>query len=105
MSFLADTYILMFGNEIKDTSLVSLPTFDEFLYAFWNRQKKYGEEPFLDEMIYNVLDIKKNTIADYQTIRPIWYEYNGGEDVLYDKMIKEIEGKTFLISFVFTVSE
>lgn len=69
----------------------------EFLYAFWNRQKKYGEEPFLDEMIYNVLDIKKNTIADYQTIRPIWYEYNGGEDVLYDKMIKEIEGKTFLI--------
>jgi len=23
----------------------------EFLYAFWNRQKKNGEEPFLDEML------------------------------------------------------
>ncbi len=67
----------------------------EFLYAFWNRQKKNGEEPFLDEMLYHVLGITKNSIEDYQQVRPIWYRYNGGREVLYDKLVKEISDKTF----------
>ena len=67
----------------------------EFLYAFWDRQKKNGEEPFLDEMLYHVLGITKNTREDYQQVRPIWYRYNGGREVLYDKLVKEISDKTF----------
>jgi hypothetical protein len=67
----------------------------EFLYAFWNKQKKNGEEPFLDEMLYHVLGITKNSIEDYQQVRPIWYRYNGGREVLYDKLVKEISDKTF----------
>ncbi len=67
----------------------------EFLYAFWNKQKKNGEEPFLDEMLYHVLDITKNSIEDYQQVRPIWYRYNGGREILYDKLVKAISDKTF----------
>ena len=67
----------------------------EFLYAFWDRQKKNGEEPFLDEMLYHVIGITKNSIEDYQQVRPIWYRYNGGREVLYDKLVKEISDKTF----------
>ena len=67
----------------------------EFLYSFWDKQKRSGEEPVLDDMLYNVLGVRKNTSEDYQQIRPIWYEYNGGVDVLYDKMIGDIYGKTF----------
>ena len=66
----------------------------DFLYAFWNKQKKNGEEPFLDEMLYHVLGITKNSIEDYQQVRPIWYRYNGGREVLYDKLVKEISDKT-----------
>ena len=69
----------------------------EFLYAFWNRQKKNGEEPFLDEMLYHVLDITKNSIEDYLQVRPIWYRYNGGRDVLYNKLVNELKDKTFTI--------
>ncbi len=67
----------------------------EFLYAFWNKQKKNGEEPFLDEMLYHVLDITKNSMEDYLQVRPIWYRYNGGRDVLYDKLVNEVKDKTF----------
>jgi hypothetical protein len=67
----------------------------EFLYSFWDRQKKNGEEPFLDEMLYHVLGITKNSIEDYQQVRPIWYRYNGGREILYDKLVKEISDKTF----------
>ena len=67
----------------------------EFLYSFWYRQKKIGEEPFLDEMLYHVLGITKNSIEDYHQIRPIWYRYNGGREVLYNKLVKEISNKTF----------
>jgi len=70
----------------------------EFLYSFWDKQKRSGEEPVLDDMLYNVLGVRKNTSEDYQQIRPIWYEYNGGMDVLYDKMIGDIYGKTFRCS-------
>jgi hypothetical protein len=69
----------------------------EFLYSFWDKQKRSGEEPVLDDMLYNVLGVRKNSSEDYQQIRPIWYEYNGGVDVLYDKMIGDIYGKTFEI--------
>ena len=70
----------------------------EFLFAFWDNQKKHGEEPSLDDMLYNVLDFGKHTHGDYETIRPIWYEYNGGFDVLIEKIENEILGKTFILN-------
>ncbi len=69
----------------------------EFLYSFWDRQKKNGEEPFLDGMLYHVLGITKNSIEDYQQVRPLWYRYNGGRDVLYNKLVNELKDKTFTI--------
>jgi hypothetical protein len=64
-------------------------------YSVWNRQKKMGEEPNLDDVIYDITDIKKNTREDYDTIRPIWYEYNGGYDVLFEKLKDEIDTKEY----------
>lgn len=46
-------------------------------YTIWDKQRKMGEEPNLDDVIYDITGIKKNTREDYDTIRPIWYEYNG----------------------------
>ena len=64
-------------------------------YSVWNRQKKMGEEPNLDDVIYDITDIKKNTREDYDTIRPIWYEYNGGFDTLFEKLKDEINTKEY----------
>ena len=58
-------------------------------YSVWNRQKKMGEEPNLDDVIYDITDIKKNTREDLETIRPIWYEYNGG----YEKILQDVRDK------------
>ena len=67
----------------------------EFLYSFWDNQKKQGEEPSLDDIIYQVSDITKNSREDHQSIRPIWYEYNGGYDVLLKKINEEFLDKEF----------
>ena len=64
-------------------------------YSVWNRQKKMGEDPNLDDVIYDITDIKKNTREDLETIRPIWYEYNGGYDVLFEKLKDEIDTKEY----------
>ena len=67
----------------------------EFLYAFWDNQKKHGEKPILDDMLYKVLGFNKNTREDYNTIRPLWYRYNGGYKKLKEKLVKQIDGKNF----------
>jgi len=67
----------------------------EFLYSFWDRQKKLGEEPSLHEIIYDIFDFNKETREDYNTIRPIWYEYNGGFNNLFKKLKDDILNKTF----------
>ena len=67
----------------------------KFCYQIWNKQKKMGEEPHLDDVIYDITDIKKNTREDLDTIRPIWYEYNGGYDVLFEKLKDEIDTKEY----------
>ena len=64
-------------------------------YAVWNQQKKEGEEPNLDDIIYSISGINKNTREDYDTIRPIWYEYNGGSEVLFKKLEDEIDAKEY----------
>ena len=70
----------------------------KFCYKIWDKQKKMGEEPHLDDVIYDLMDVGKNTYGDYEVIRPIWYEYNGGFDNLMGKVEKEILGKTFILN-------
>lgn len=64
-------------------------------YTVWNKQKKMGEEPHLDDVIYDISEIRKNTNEDFRLIRPIWYEYNGGFNNLVEKLKNEIEDKTY----------
>jgi len=64
-------------------------------YTIWDKQRKMGEEPNLDDVIYDITGIKKNTREDYDTIRPIWYEYNGGFDTLFEKLKDEIDTKEY----------
>jgi hypothetical protein len=64
-------------------------------YTVWNQQKKRGEEPHLDEVIYDISGIRKNTNEDFQLIRPIWYEYNGGFKNLVEKLKNEIDGEIY----------
>ena len=67
----------------------------KFCYKIWDKQKKMGEEPHLDDVIYDISGIKKNTTEDFTTIRPIWYRYNGGFNNLYKKLKEEVLGNTF----------
>jgi hypothetical protein len=64
-------------------------------YVVWNNQKKRGKEPHIDDVIYDVSGIQKDSNEDYKIIRPIWYEYNGGFNSLSDRIVDEIEGKIF----------
>jgi len=40
-------------------------------YTVWNKQKKMGEEPHLDDVIYDISGIRKESRDDYDKIRPI----------------------------------
>jgi len=64
-------------------------------YTVWNQQKKRGEEPHIDDIIYDITDIRKNSNEDFQIIRPIWYRYNGGFNNLFKKLKNEIDEKIF----------
>jgi hypothetical protein len=66
-------------------------------YTVWNKQKKMGEEPYIDDVIYDISGIKRNSDEDFKVIRPIWYRYNGGFENLFKKMKKDILGETFEI--------
>ena len=65
------------------------------LFSIWNRMKKNGKRPGLIDVIYDLAGAGRQTYSDYEEIRPIWYEYNGGFDVLVEKVENEILGKTF----------
>jgi hypothetical protein len=67
----------------------------KFCYKIWNKQKEKGEVPHIDDIVYEVSGIGKDTHEDFETIRPIWYEYNGGFKKVYDKLKEEILGETF----------
>jgi len=67
----------------------------KFCYKIWDKQKKMGEEPHLDDIIYDISGIQKNTNEDFKIIRPIWYRYNGGFNDLFEKLKEEVLGNTF----------
>jgi len=66
-------------------------------YTVWNKQKKMGEEPYIDDVIYDISGIKRNSDEDFKVIRPIWHRYNGGFENIFKKMKKNILGETFEI--------
>lgn len=68
-----------------------------FLHSFWDKQKRKGEE-CLHDIIYTIIDTHKESRKDYDIIRPIWYEYNGGYDIMLEKLKDRIEGKNFKIN-------
>lgn len=70
----------------------------KFCYQIWDKQKKMGEDPHIDDVIYDFTGIKKYSLQDNIIIRPIWYEYNGGFKNLYGKLVKEVFGNTFRIT-------
>ena len=67
----------------------------EFLYSFWDNQKRQGEDSSLDDIIFQVTNIIKDSSDDHRTIRPIWYEYNGGYKKLLEKINEEFLNKEF----------
>lgn len=69
----------------------------KFCYQIWDKQKKMGEEPYIDDVIYDFTGIKKYSLKDNTIIRPIWYEYNGGLNNLYKKLEEEVLDNTFRI--------
>jgi hypothetical protein len=86
-----DQYKLLMETDMTEDNLY------RFLHSLWDKQKKMGEEPHLDDVIYDVTEIRKDSISDYNIIRPIWYEYNGGYDVLLSKIYEEFLDKEFYL--------
>ena len=73
-------------------------TIKDLLYFYWDTQKNEGETPTLDDFVYSIVGIRKNNSSqDYKIVRPLWYEYNGGYDVLVEKMKNELLDKQFTI--------
>ena len=67
----------------------------KILFKIWDNQKRKGIEPKLDEISYDISSITPNTRKDYEILRPIWYEYNGGIENLFEKIKDELLGETF----------
>ena len=79
-------------------SNIDMERFKKVAFSIWDKMKSKGQRPELVDIIYDILDAHKNTYLDYEKIRPIWYEYNGGFDVLFNKVENEILGKTFILN-------
>ena len=76
-------------------SMLSKDNLKKLCYFIWDKQKKRGEEPHIDDVIYDVSGIRRDTNEDYTIIRPIWYKYNGGFENLANRLVDEIEGEIF----------
>jgi hypothetical protein len=80
-------------NRLMETKTINESTndiekFKKVAFSIWDNMKKNGERPALIDIIYDLMDLKRNTNGDFKMIRPIWYEYNGGFDVLAKFMKK-----------------
>lgn len=90
-------YDILKGDQLK-----------KFLFNYWDKQKKQGIEPYIEDFIYDVTGIIKHSQDDKNIIRKIWYDYNGGlpnvlqkikDEILHDEI--EIFGEFNLHIFVF----
>jgi len=39
-------------------------------YTVWNQQKKRGEEPHIDDIIYDITDIRKTQMKTFKSLDP-----------------------------------
>ena len=94
-------------TEEQHNRLMEMKTINESLndaqlkkvaFSIWNGMKKKGERPALIDILYELTDLRRNTHGDFKILRPIWYEYNGGFDVLAKKVYEEIINKTYRIT-------
>ena len=94
-------------TEEQHNRLMEMKTINESLndaqlkkvaFSIWNGMKKKGERPGLIDILYELTDLRRDTNGDFKILRPIWYEYNGGFDVLAKKVYEEIINKTFRIT-------
>ena len=94
-------------TEEQHNRLMEMKTINESLnddqlkkvaFSIWNGMKKKGERPALIDILYELTELRRNTHGDFKILRPIWYEYNGGFDVLAKKIYDEIINKTFRIT-------
>ena len=60
------------------------------LYRAWNKLKEKGIEPKLDDLTYGLTNFEKYSEYDMNIIRPIWFEYNGGYNKVYEKFLNDI---------------
>jgi hypothetical protein len=68
-----------------------------FLFKYWDSLKKKGKKLELDEIVYDIVGVKKHSSEDHKIVRPIWYEYNGGYEGLLTKLKEETKDKPFKI--------
>lgn len=94
-------------TEEQHNRLMEMKTINESLnddqlkkvaFSIWNGMKKKGERPGLIDILYELTDLRRDTHGDFKILRPIWYEYNGGFDVLAKKVYEEIINKTYRIT-------
>ena len=83
------------GTQPINESEIDRDQLKKVAFSIWDNMKKNGERPVLLDIIYDLMDANRHTYLDYEKIRPIWYEYNGGMSVLMEKIKEEILGKTF----------
>jgi hypothetical protein len=83
------------GTQPINESEIDRDQLKKVAFSIWDNMKKNGERPALLDIIYDLMDANRHTYLDYEKIRPIWYEYNGGMSVLMEKIKEEILGKTF----------
>ena len=83
-------------QNIKETiiSLIVIP----YMSQQWNKLKEKGIEPKLDDLTYGLTNFEKYSEYDMNIIRPIWFEYNGGYNKVYEKFLNDILNKEFNIT-------
>lgn len=65
------------------------------LFKYWDIQKKKGNKPKLDDIVFGIANVKKHSSEDHKLVRPIWYEYNGGINKLMTKLKKRVKNSIF----------
>jgi len=85
-------------SENYQSDMESYNEIKNLLYRVWDKLKERGISPKLDGLTYNLADIKKNSNLELHILLPIWFEYNGGFEKVYEEYLNNLEGKEFNIT-------
>jgi hypothetical protein len=86
--------IIITENQFNDLSKQQLK---QSLFKYWGIQKKRGNTPELDYVVFDVVGVDKYSSDDFKIVRPIWYEYNGGFEKVFSELKEKTKGKPFKI--------